>query len=486
MKKYSSLIRKLVDATAEAEAHGQDVADILKHRCFNDTGLVRQTLMNAVCDPRFKLKASVVGYWRDEARNGLEQLAEQLEKMEPKTDEGAYYMLDNFLNTWLHLTFDGYKKENPLVALLNKPANNEEKMDVDDALNFLEALEKVEERQDGKKKISGEGDEEGGKSGNAEEESNGENMYVAKEPKNRKIEGRGMKTTNSVNTMKIEDSFLSRIPLSLIRLARLIGRMGDNGIKNRGKFLTASKSDIAGITTGNDISAVVPSELSMLAEPKTQDVFYRNFTARRLQLFASASLASPAKKHHDGPVIICVDTSSSMGGEPIRTARALAIAVAIIAWRRDRDVIMVKYSDTYDYMDLGHDHSKLTDVSKFLTHVSQAGNNENAMFRWLFKDIKPNLDAYETADILCVSDFGWTTLTAETKSIIEEQKKKGMTFYGLNVQSGNPLISKVNRAYRMLSSNEFDFGGHDISNPMSVCDSMWTYADGECIEVKKI
>lgn len=59
MKKYSSLIRKLVDSVAEAESRNEDVADVLKNRCFNDTDIVRQTLMNAVCDPRFKLKASI-------------------------------------------------------------------------------------------------------------------------------------------------------------------------------------------------------------------------------------------------------------------------------------------------------------------------------------------------------------------------------------------------------------------------------------------
>ena len=69
MKRYSSLIRKLVDATAEAEVSGKDVATILKGRCFNETSIVRQTLMNAVCDPRFKIDADVVGYWKDEARN---------------------------------------------------------------------------------------------------------------------------------------------------------------------------------------------------------------------------------------------------------------------------------------------------------------------------------------------------------------------------------------------------------------------------------
>ena len=494
MDKYSSLIRKLVDATAEAEYHGEDVADMLKERCFNDMDVIRKTLMNAVCDPRFKLKADIVGYWRDEARNALTQLAEQLEKTDSLDEESAYSMLDDFLNAWLRMTFQGYDKDRALHAILNQPFASEEKKDVKDALEYLKEVEELEHLDMKNRSTDTEKDEDAPVqvAGSTNEDPD-KSEKVPSKFKNREIEGKGMKPMNSINMQLIEETFLELIPMSLIRLARLIGRMGDNGNHKKGKFLTASKSDIAGITTGNNLRDVLPSELSMLAEHKTQDVFYHNFTSRRLQLFASASSSQAPRKRHDGPVIICVDASSSMAGEPIQTARALAIAVSIIAWRRDRDVIMVKYSDTYDYMNLGHDRSKLSELSEWLTHVPNAGNNENSMFRWLFKSMKPQFKEYEAADILCISDFGWTSLTTETKDIIEEQKSDGLFFYGLNVKSGNPFASSNSKSRKremdyivngMSSSNDFD----ELNippEPMDICDSVWTYEKGECIEVKK-
>lgn len=491
MKKYSSLIRKLVDSVAECESRNEDVADILKHRCFNDTDIVRQTLMNAVCDPRFKLKASIVGYWKDEARNALSQLAEQLENMEEKTEENAYYMLDGFLNAWLRKTFGGYSKDSNINSLLKPVAEHEQEWNVDEAIDFLDALENElggpEDNADGEKKRedtppADDGDEKKKADQNAKHSmmmaKSGESMELVK----RKVRGVGKSPANSINMQKIEESFLQRIPLSLIRLARMIGRMGDNGYHKNGHFLTAGKSDIAGITTGNNISAVVPSELSLLSEPKTQNIFYKNYTSNRLQLFASASQSNMPRKRHDGPVIICVDTSSSMGGEPIKVARALAVAVAVVAWRQDRDVVVVKYSDDYDYLDLGHDHAKLPKLSHFLTHVSQAGNNENSMFQWLFKDMKPYNTEYEAADILCVSDFGWTILNEQTKKLIEEEKQKGMFFYGLNIDSYHPLSSFMTKTY-----DEYINEGN-VPQPqeaMGICDSIWTYDKGECIEVKK-
>lgn len=486
MKKYSSLIRKLVDSVAEAEARNEDVADVLKNRCFNDTDIVRQTLMNAVCDPRFKLKASVVGYWKDEARNALTQLAEQLERMEEKTEENAYYMLDGFLNAWLRKTFDGYSKDSNINRLLKSAVDKEEKWDVDDAIDFLDAIEGEfpddAESGDEEENDTHNDDEETKKKRTNQEAKNGTKVINKKRGESsqlvkRKVGGVGKIPANSINIQKIEESFLERIPLSLIRLARMIGRMGDNGFHKNGRFLTASKSDIAGITTGNDISAIVPSEISLLSEPKTQDIFYRNFTANRLQLFASASQSKAPRKRHDGPVIICVDTSSSMGGEPLKVARALAVAVAIVAWRQDRDVVVVKYSDNYDYLDLGHNHKKLSELSRYLTHVSQAGNDENRMFQWLFRDMKPFHTEYEAADILCISDFGWTVLNEQTESIIEEEKRKGMFFYGLNVGSGNAMLP-------LSFDDEYD-SPHQGAGAMDICDSVWTYNRGECVEVKK-
>ena len=83
-------------------------------------------------------------------------------------------------------------------------------------------------------------------------------------------------------------------------------------------------------------------------------------------------------------------------------------------------------------------------------------------------DIEPQLPDYDTADILCISDFGWTTLYDTTRDIIEERKAKGMKFYGLNVA--------------------YDFGdlwqrGGDDYNPMDVCDSVWTFEHGDCKKV---
>lgn len=267
-----------------------------------------------------------------------------------------------------------------------------------------------------------------------------------------------------------ENIYLRSIPESLKKLALLIGRAGEDVTETRGRFSVASKSDIEGITVGNNLSALLPSELVLLSEKATQDIFFMNFAEKRLQVFASASQSSRPDDHKDGPVIICVDESSSMSGEPLEIAIQLAYAVTIIAKRRHREVLIVAYSDSHKMMrvdSLGKDRSKLLE---FLSNVSMGRNNENAMFEWLFQDILPGEKKFDTADILCISDFGWVAIDDSVKRLIDEQKASGMKFYGLNIGGAFGGWSDLDD-FGLLSAND-------------VCDSLWEYSDGECREVK--
>ena len=263
---------------------------------------------------------------------------------------------------------------------------------------------------------------------------------------------------------RIENTFLRTLPKGLLKLAKLIGRTGSVGLQSTGSFLTASKSDIEGITTGDNLSSLLPSEIAKLSCPATETVFYRDFVEKRLQVFASASSSEHPVNHHDGPVIICLDTSSSMTGWKMKTAADLALAVIIIAQRRHRKVLVVNYSSAYDCMAVKNIHRQRNEVTKFLYSSSYGSNNEDGMFRWLFDDVLPGMGAFDTADTLCISDFGWSWLSDDTLDIIGKMKKKGMLFYGLNVERCNDM-----------EYIDFDEMG-------KVCDSVWHYDGNECIE----
>ena len=233
--------------------------------------------------------------------------------------------------------------------------------------------------------------------------------------------------------LRRENRFLRSIPKDLLKLAKLIGRSGSVDFKPSGHFPTAAKSDITGITIGDNLSSLLPSETALLSCPATQPTFYHNYVEKRLQIFASASSGNAPVTHQDGPVIICLDTSGSMRGEKVEIACNLTMAITIIAQRRKRDVLVVKYSDWHFLLKVTKLSRQREDLEKFLSSYQGRGNAENELFRWLFKDILPNEKAFDTADILCITDFGWKPLNDYTIKLIESFKRKGMIFYGLNV-----------------------------------------------------
>lgn len=444
-------------AVAVAKFSGSDISQFLQDRAEVEDNPVRRTVLNVMADKRFLDEAKPVMMWREDASNELEAFADRLESERAAgrlTEERMNKLIEEFFSLWLALM-----ERRRRIYESSQKARKKARMDLEGNLSTKVNIPEG----DG-------GNDEGRKEGMGPDMSGLKEFLEVNDDENDDFTGIGAGDPK-LEQQRRENIYLRSIAESLKKLALLIGRAGEDVTETRGRFSVASKSDIEGITVGNNLSALLPSELVLLSEKATQDVFFMNFAEKRLQVFASASQASRPDKHKDGPVIICVDESSSMSGEPLQVAIQLAYAVTIIAKRRHREVLIVAYSNSHKMMrvdSLGKDRSELLE---FLSNVSMGGNNENAMFEWLFQDIMPGEKKFDTADILCISDFGWVAIDDSVKRLIDEQKSSGMKFYGLNIGGA--------------------FGGwHDLDDfgllgPMDVCDSLWEYSDGECREVKK-
>lgn len=450
------LIRSMTLAVAVAKFSGSDISQFLLDRAEVEDNPVRRTVLNVMADKRFLDTAKPVMMWREDASNELEAFADRLESERAAgrlTEERMNKLIEEFFSLWLALM-----ERRKRIYESSRKARKKARMDLEGNLSTKVNIPEGDGSND-----------EGRKEGMGPDMSGLQEFLEVNDDENDDFTGIGA-SDPKLEQQRRENIYLRSIPESLKKLALLIGRAGEDVTETRGRFSVASKSDIEGITVGNNLSALLPSELVLLSEKATQDVFFMNFAEKRLQVFASASQASHPDNHKDGPVIVCVDESSSMSGEPLEIAIQLAYAVTIIAKRRHREVLIVAYSDSHKMMrvdSLGKDRNKLLE---FLSDVSMGGNNENAMFEWLFQDIMPREKKFDTADILCISDFGWVEIDDSVKRLIDEQKSSGMKFYGLNIGGAFGGWSDLDDL-GLLSAND-------------VCDSLWEYSDGECREVK--
>ena len=422
----------------------------------------QEAAVKVVSNPYFLAGRKRDGAWYARVESELEDFAARIDAMLNPTEDSINEEIRQFLEELLNRNLGTDLKPGPqekqeqeeeeeedneendeIVDKEREDANSGEQNKIpDDITDLLEDLMKSIGRPD----TGNEEDEEKEK----ENETDNEEQF-----------GIGAGNSKEEN-LRRENRFLRSIPKDLLKLAKLIGRSSSVDFKLSGHFPTAAKSDITGITIGDNLSSLLPSETAMLSCPATQPTFYHNYVEKRLQIFASASSGNAPVTHQDGPVIICLDTSGSMRGEKVEIACNLTMAITIIAQRRKRDVLVVKYSDWHFLLKVTKLSRQREDLEKFLSSYQGCGNAENELFRWLFKDILPNEKAFYTADILCITDFGWTPLNDYTIKLIESFKRKGMIFYGLNV----------------LGFEKWSF-----DSMTTVCDSLWKWSSNHLEEM---
>lgn len=422
----------------------------------------QEAAVKVVSNPYFLAARKRDGAWYARVESELEDFAARIDAMLNPTEDSINEEIRQFLEELLNRNLGTDLKPGPQekqeqeeeeeedneendenVDKEREDANSGEQNKIpDDITDLLEDLMKSIGRPD----TGNEEDEEKEK----ENETDNEEQF-----------GIGAGNSKEEN-LRRENRFLRSIPKDLLKLAKLIGRSGSVDFKPSGHFPTAAKSDITGITIGDNLSSLLPSETALLSCPATQPTFYHNYVEKRLQIFASASSGNAPVTHQDGPVIICLDTSGSMRGEKVEIACNLTMAITIIAQRRKRDVLVVKYSDWHFLLKVTKLSRQREDLEKFLSSYQGRGNAENELFRWLFKDILPNEKAFYTADILCITDFGWTPLNDYTIKLIESFKRKGMIFYGLNV----------------LGFEKWSF-----DSMTTVCDSLWKWSSNHLEEM---
>jgi uncharacterized protein with von Willebrand factor type A (vWA) domain len=132
----------------------------------------------------------------------------------------------------------------------------------------------------------------------------------------------------------------------LAQWAELIGRFRQMAGGERARKVENATGELVGVTLGNDLSRVIPSELAALGVPELRAVFAVRYAAGELMLYDSQGEQATGQ----GAIIACVDTSHSMyeagPGGVTREAWAKACALALLDQARHagRDFVGILFS----------------------------------------------------------------------------------------------------------------------------------------------
>jgi uncharacterized protein with von Willebrand factor type A (vWA) domain len=118
----------------------------------------------------------------------------------------------------------------------------------------------------------------------------------------------------------------------LKKLARMVGRMKLNALALRKKVFERSSEELLEVEQGDALHRLLPHELLTLHHPVLRKDFYRRFLDQELIQYSLRGIEEKGK----GPMIVCLDGSSSMSGEKEIWSKAVTLTLLEIARKQRR------------------------------------------------------------------------------------------------------------------------------------------------------
>lgn len=203
-----------------------------------------------------------------------------------------------------------------------------------------------------------------------------------------------------------------------------------------------------GIERSDDISRLLPGELALLGHPKLKKLWfarraerllltyrYSGHSAQTHQIVEQPETQAPPDSRHGapghGPILVCLDTSGSMHGDPERIAKALVLEALRIAYRERRPCHVYSFGGPEQILEHTLDLTRggLSKLLQFLEHSFHGGTD---VVTPLMKAMdKQQTEGWHAADILLVSD-GRFPVTNELIARIQQSKKsRDLRIHGL-------------------------------------------------------
>ncbi len=238
-------------------------------------------------------------------------------------------------------------------------------------------------------------------------------------------------------------------------------------VDNRAKNLSRSKGqdkgqgqpkiprrapEMDGIERGDDINRMLPSELALLCHPILKTLWHAKRAERLLLLYQHQDKLGRGQKDLGlaerqgaldecgsrgksslgrGPIIICLDTSGSMQGEPEHIAKAAVLEALKIAHREQRACHLFTFSGpqqtTFHPLDLRR--GGLIELLKFLQLSFHGGTDFPQVLKLALQ--QQAQEGWGKADILLVTDGRFPLEQKTLKGIAHYRKNRGLRVFGI-------------------------------------------------------
>jgi len=242
----------------------------------------------------------------------------------------------------------------------------------------------------------------------------------------------------------------------LRKIIRLAGRFTRIALQKRRSRVKREPTEIAEIETGGDLSRVLPSELSGLADPVRRVDFYRRLTEKKLLQYRLDARVPQGR----GPMVVCVDESGSMSGEREIWAKAVALAAFNLAAKEDRAYALVHFSSPGEARVDRFTRPRKTSPTEILTAIEHFYNGGTDFVTPLKRALEVLEESeFKRGDVIFITDAECYVPDRFVEEFNNVKRKKEFSMFAVLVERGtegsvSPLADQI--AYALPGKNDIE------------------------------
>lgn len=230
------------------------------------------------------------------------------------------------------------------------------------------------------------------------------------------------------------------------KLSEMVGRFRASASNLQKKKTKEEGQEMYGVQLGNEIHKVLPSEKLFLTNKKTKRSFYKKYYQKELLSYKYKN----SKVSSKGPIICCIDTSTSMEGDHEVWSKSVAMALLDIAYKQKREFVAILFS--YRVGDVIEFNKNKVEPSKIYNLATSFYGSGTNFIEPLTESLKLiNKAKYKYADIVFITD-GEAPLDDDFIDYFNHQKEeKQFRMITVNVSDKREeALDKINDTQMLL------------------------------------
>ena len=215
-----------------------------------------------------------------------------------------------------------------------------------------------------------------------------------------------------------------------------------------------------GITRSDSISRMLPQEAAFLGHTVLKKLWHARRAEHALLSYAvegTEILQQEAEQEQEvheqkagfranrsrGPMIVCLDTSGSMSGTPENIAKAVVLECLSVAKKEKRAcyVYLFGSNDEVEELELTPTKEGLERMILFLSMSFGGGTDAEGPLNLALKKAKQ--EQWQKADIMLVSDGGFSVSSGLVRKINEAKKNRSLSVHGTLIGNNDHSMNRI-------------------------------------------